>query len=189
MFDLRQVKAATDLPLDLDIARQHLRQDQEADDLMIELYLAAAVESVEQMTGRALMPQTWEYRPRCLDRCSVQLPLAPLLSVESLTVGGEVLATADYEVSAPSGATCGRGWISTATGTYSWPSGGAVIRFIAGYPSKALVPASLKSAILLAVGSLYENREAEAEKSGSTARMLAENPAYMRLLRPYQLIG
>lgn len=186
MLDLRLVQGATVLPVDLDVARQHLRQDQEADDLMIGLYLRAAVDSVQDMTGRALMRSTWEYRARSLDCCSVRLPLAPLISVESVTVDGAALTADDYEVIAPSGATCGRGWITTEA---TWPSGPAVVKFVAGYPSKDAVPAALQAAVLLALGSLYENREAEAEKSGSTARMLAENPAYMRLLRPYMLIG
>lgn len=178
----------------LDLARQHLRQDQDFDDAMIAIYLRAAAESVENLTGRALLPQVWEYRiratvyggPYLVTGCRIRLPLAPLLEVVSVTVGGEVEAPAGYFVEAPSGPTCGRGSVEVVDG---WASGDAAIRFRAGYASAAHVPAALQAACLLSLGSLYENREAEAEKSGSTARMLAENPAFMRLIRPYQLIG
>lgn len=195
MFDLRRVTGPAELPLKTDIARQHLRQDQTADDTMIEIYLGAAVQSVEDSTGRVLMPQTWEWRTRCMLRGCIRIPLAPLLEVVSVTAAGTLIDPTDYEVSAPGGATCGRGEIywagtgGTSLVTAGEPHPQTVIRFKAGYANADDVPFPLKAAILLALGSLYENREAEAEKSGTTARMLAENPAYQRLLRPYQLIG
>ncbi|MDQ1078004.1 hypothetical protein [Pseudoroseomonas cervicalis] len=184
---LRLITPPTQRPIDLDIARQHLRQDSGADDVMIELYLAAAVQSVQDMTGRALLPQTWEYRLDVPAGCvsqPLQIPLAPLLSVESVMLDGVAVAPDAYGAVMPSGPTCGRGFLDLGDA-----SGAAVIRFRAGYEAPQMVPAALQAAVLLALGSLYENREAEAEKSGTTARMLAENPAYMRLLRPYMLIG
>lgn len=196
MLDLRLIQPPVETPFALDIARQHLRQDQASDDLMIEIYLKAAVQSVQDATGRVLMPQVWEYRPEgtaygCAQLVAggrTQLPLAPLLSVQSVTIGSVALTTADYTVRAPSGPTCGRGEVVFGASQY-WGDEAGVIRFTAGYATTDFVPAPLTAAVLLALGSLYENREAEAEKSGSTARMLAENPAYMRLIRPYQLIG
>ena len=189
MLDLRLVTPPSGLVVELDIARQHLRQDQLAEDVMIELYLQAAVQSVQDATGRALLPQTWELR---LDEApchrSIDLPMAPLLSVEAISFSGVPSLDATYTVAAPSGPTCGPGRVTAIDGG-SWPSGAAVIRFTAGYASADHVPAPLKAAVLLALGSLYENREAEAEKSGASARMLAANPAFARLIRPYQLIG
>jgi uncharacterized phiE125 gp8 family phage protein len=202
MLDLRLITPPTGPVIATDIARQHLRQDQTADDIMIDLYVAAAAQSVQDMTGRALLPQTWEYRlqptgygcAQLVTANRTQLPLAPLLSVESITVDGAVVLAADYTVHAPSGPTCGRGEIEFSHGwssawSYGYGTGSAVIRFTAGYETADHIPAPLKAAVLLALGSLYENREAEAEKSGASARMLAENPAFMRLIRPYQLIG
>lgn len=193
---LRLITPPTGDVVALDLARQHLRQDQDFDDAMISIYLAAAAQSVQDLTGRALLPQVWEYRlrsgatgyaqPYLVTGCRIRLPLAPLLEVESVTVGGAAEDPAGYYVDAPSGPACGRGSIEVVDG---WTAGDAAIRFRAGYESAAHVPAPLQAAVLLSLGALYENREAEAEKSGATARMLAENPAFMRLIRPYQLIG
>lgn len=56
-------------------------------------------------------------------------------------------------------------------------NGETVIRFRAGYPDG--VPAPIRMAILLHVGSLYENREQSAEKWAPTR-------AYEALLAPYR---
>lgn len=191
---LRLITPPTNPPIALDLARQHLRQDQDFDDAMIGIYLAAAAQSVQDMTGRALMPQVWEYSVSdwpCYGN-GIRLPLAPLLSVDAVTAD-EVVAPTVYRVEVPSGPTCGRGYVYLASGA-SWPSvepdtAAITIRFTAGYQNASFVPAPLQAAVLLALGSLYENREAEAEVGGSAARSLAENPAFMRLIRPYQLIG
>lgn len=195
----RLITPATLTPIALDIARQHLRQDAEADDVLIEQYLRAAVQSVEDSTGRAMCPQVWEYRlremstvygaPYLVTGCRLRLPIAPVLAIESITADGVDLDPSEYELDAPSGPTCGRGDVLFLAGSWGPAFNGVSIRYRAGYETPAHVPAALVAAVLLALGSLYDNREAEAEKSGATARMLAENPAYMRLLRPYQLIG
>lgn len=47
--------------------------------------------------------------------------------------------------------------------------------------SPQYIPSSIKSAALLIVGDLYENREGAGEKD------IKENPAVMRLLYPYRV--
>lgn len=160
----------------IDLARQHLRQDQTEDDAIIALQLQAAMQAVEAETGRALVPQTWEYEVEEAETC-ITLPIAPVLEIEAVTVEG---LGSLYSADLPSGPTCGRAVVRL-----EGVSGRTVIRFRAGYQN---VPAPLQAAVLLALGSLYDNRSAEAE-TGGTARSLSANPAYMRLIRPYQLIG
>lgn len=186
----RRLSAPAVDPIELDIARQHLRQDSGADDIMIEVYLRAAVDSVERDTGRALISQRWEYTTNDFSLGSVWLPRAPVLSIESVKKGEpsdeEFSDFSGYVSYLPSGPNADAAQIRIDTP----PSGLLRVTYVAGYgPSGRDVPAALNAAVLLALGSLYENREAEAEKSGSTARMLAENPAYERLIRPYRLIG
>lgn len=199
---LRLVTPPAADPVMLDIARQHLRQDQTEDDVIVALLLKAAVDTVEAATGRALVPQTWDYVLPWQWRCgwsytnsahwyhrTITLPLAPLMSVEAVSVGGVDVDPAGYVVDAPSGPTCGRASIRLDYGA-GWPDGYAdhnalTIRFQAGY---RVVPAGLQAAVLMALGSLYENRAAEAETGGGTARSLSANPAFERLIRPFQLL-
>ena len=123
---LRLVSPPSSAPLMIDLARQHLRQDQVEDDAIIALQLQAAVESVEAETGRVLMPQTWEYRldgttcgrPQLVTGDRIRLPLAPLLSVETVVADGVPLAADEYEVIAPAGPTCGRGEVRFLDGSW-----------------------------------------------------------------------
>jgi uncharacterized phiE125 gp8 family phage protein len=195
MLDLRLITPPLGAPVALDIARQHVRVGHMQEDILLEAFIAAATQAVQDSTGRALMPQVWEYRMRCSLSGWLRIPVAPLLSVDSITAAGVVLDTEDYAVDAPSGPTCGRGQIyfggsgGCGLAGSADPAPATTIRFTAGYQTEDHVPAPLVSAILLLVGSLYENREAESERSGAAARILNTNPAYERLLAPYRLIG
>lgn len=191
-------------PVAIDILRQHVRLMEDYDDALLSLYQQAAVENIEAETQRCLMPQTWELRldrwPDSRDHCagSIMIPHAPLIAVDSVVVVHEdgtaqTISPASYAIDAPYGPICGRARISPGSG--GWPDvSGAVhapirITYRAGYSGGNPLPAALQAAVLLAVGSLYENREAEAEKSGSGARVLAGNPAYQRLLQPYRILN
>ena len=94
-------------------------------------------------------------------------------TVERVT--GYALAEADYEWS-PEG--CRREPLPIWPGTVTSDADAYPILFTA---NPGPVPAPLKSAILLLVGDLYENREA-----GGDA--LAENPTFERLIWPYRRV-
>lgn len=186
-MDHRLITPPAAEPVSLSDAKVHLRVDGSAEDVLIAAYLQAAREHVENVTGRALMLQTWELR---LDAWSdrIELPRAPLASITSVkyddTTGAEQSASG-YQTVQPSGPTAGCGTVLPPAGG-SWPSAGAGagairVRYVAGHATAADVPAALRAAVLLTLGDLYENREASSAVSVST------NPAFHRLIFPYRL--
>jgi uncharacterized phiE125 gp8 family phage protein len=69
----------------------------------------------------------------------------------------------------------------------AWPDydttrpGAVTVRFTAGYGNATAVPAAIKAAILLYIGDLYANREAQGEQ-------LFANDAARRLLAPFRKV-
>jgi uncharacterized phiE125 gp8 family phage protein len=190
MLDLRLVTPASESPVALDIARQHCRVASTDEDVVLTVYLAAATQAVEEATGRALLPQVWDYRPAPGCGHVIRLPHAPVAAIQQVASiaddGTETsLEAASFTAVLPSGPTCGQG-VVTLLGSSVGAS--VRIRYRAGYPVNQ-VPPALHAAILLLTGSLYENREAESERSGAATRALNTNPTYERLLAPYRLIG
>jgi uncharacterized phiE125 gp8 family phage protein len=139
------------------------------------------------------MLQDWELRlPEFPRRGPITVPRPPLAGVLSLTTVAAdgtmaIINEADYQVDAPSGpyAQPGSVWASSSV---SWPStdsdvrGAVRLRFRAGYTSADAVPASLRAALLLALGDLYANREQ------ASAANVTDNPAFERLIAPYRVM-
>lgn len=194
---LRLISGPEEEPITLSDAKSHLRVTTDADDTLISLWIAAAREQVEGLTGRALLPQTWELR---IDRFpgwrrAVELPIAPLLAVQSIAYSAAdgTLTTVDasgYDVLQSGGprAMPGRVLLSPAA---LWPIARARdaqavrITYQAGYADAASVPAALRSAVLLLLGELYESREASVPTRGAAPQALSDNPAVRRLLDPF----
>lgn len=162
-------------PITLAQAKTHLRVDDTAEDDLISALISASRTYCEKHTGRAFITQTWELvidQFPALPLTGIAVPMPPLQSVTSVkyddTGGVETtLGTIEYEVDTASEP----GWVVPVT--TGWPTSifdgiNAVrIRFVAGYAPgtdspidlAANVPASLKAAMLLHIGQLYENRE------------------------------
>jgi len=163
--------APIDEPLTLaEAKRQIRREDVTTDDTLIAQTLIPAVrERGEQASGRQFI--TARYR-QPLDRfpCdAIVLPLPPLQSVVSITYldpfGVEqTLATDQYVVLTSDGPRGGRGRIIPAYNVV-WPytqcrAQAVTVTFVAGYgDDRDAVPPRLKMAMLLGLGTLYENRE------------------------------
>ncbi|MFH5927148.1 head-tail connector protein [Roseomonas xinghualingensis] len=192
-MELRLVTPPTEGPIALDEAKAHLRVDGDAEDFTIDTLLAAAVQHVETVTHRALMPQEWSVIhsvPWAAHRCRsapLGLPNPPLRAVtrvESLDAAG--LATEmpvdTFRVLMPSGPTAGAASIVPLSG-WAWPDTGIRITYQAGYAGADAVPRALKAAILLVLGDLFENRE-----GGSQGRAYVVNPTVERLLRPFVVL-
>lgn len=167
------VEAATAPPVDLLMARAHLRAldiAPETDDLLTESWVLAAASYFEEYTGRPIMRQTFE---AWLDAFPVETrielphpPLVEVVSVRYVSSDGTLTDFTDgaspesplWETKAPSGLYARRGWITPVSGQ-SWPvardeSGAVRIRYRAGYASSAgQVPDIIRSALLLMVGS------------------------------------
>ena len=190
---LRLITPPSAEPITLTEAKQHLRVTHTDDDAMIAIYLQAArqhIDGRDGWLGRAIMTQTWELSLDCfpLDG-TIRLPFPPLQSVTSVkyddSIGDEqTLAPDAYSVDAESQP----GWVVMNAG--GWPAtfagiNAARIRFVAGYGTAAEVPASIKAALLLMLGTLYENRSEVV--IGQTAVVMPF--AAQVLLRPFQVFS
>lgn len=184
---LKLLTAAAEEPVTLAEAKLHCRVDGTDDDaLFTGVIIPAARESAEHRTGRALVTQKWELSLEAFPAGAFDLPKPPLQSVESIkyrdTAGNlQTLGPAAYTVHTSSLA----GKVAPAYGT-SWPAtrgqlDAVTVSFTAGYGDRSTVPAGLKSWILLAIGTLYENREAFA--SGQVIEL--PGGFWDRLLDPY----
>ena len=170
-MSLRLITAPTALAITLAEAKAHLRVTDTTEDLLISAMIIAASETAEQITGRAIMPQTWELT---LDAFPAEFALTrvPALSVVSLKYINEagVLTTmspTDYVLDNYDD--FGFAKVELAWG-FDWPiardtTNAVTLRFTAGYADAAAVPESIKAWIKLTVSTMYENREAEAYSS------------------------
>lgn len=175
--DWRIVTYPSGEPITIEEARQHLRIDTygsppaHPDDGLIMMQLAAAREYCERYLGYSVAQHTVEM---ALDSFTedIELPLGPVLSIQSLTYIDEdddeiTLDPADYSLdvfaSNPWRLTSVNDW-PTALGDASHP---IRITYLTGYssgsPSNNPLPAAIRAAILLVLGSLYEQREDSSE--------------------------
>ena len=167
---LRLITAASALAVSLDEAKAHLRVTEIAEDGLIESMLWAAQDMAEQVTGRALMTQTWEMT---VDDWYyiIELTRPPVQSITSVTYTDDAgvvqtLAADQYTLINDD---FGFSRIVQAYGA-TWPenrgdSESIRVTFVAGYANAAAVPQAIKAWIKLQVSAMYENREAEAYSS------------------------
>ena len=168
---LKLITAATTYPVTLEEAKLHCRIESADEDTLISALIASATETAEQITGRALMAQTWELTLDAFPD-AFELTRVPVQSIASVkyydesgvqqTLGGGLYAldNADdngfaYVVPVYSG---------------TWPAtrdqiNAVAVRYVAGYANAAAVPESVKAWIKLMAGSMFENRESVASGS------------------------
>lgn len=171
-------------PISTAAAKLQCRVDHADEDTLIDTYIAAARGYVEQMTGRALITQTWEYTSDSFTPSGVirlgRSPLQTITYVKYYNSAGVLttVASADYfaDVSLPLGE------LTLAYGAY-WPSprsqrNAVTVRFVAGYgDDPENVPAGLRAAMLLMVAHMYTTREAFI-----TGTIIQDNPAMQNLM-------
>lgn len=174
-------------PVTLAEAKSHCRVDGSDDDALITALIVAARESAEHETGRALCTQTREI---AFDEFADELVLrgAPVQSVTSVKYINDsgvetTLANTEYSLDSDSEP----GIVSLAYGK-SWPTvrliANAVrVRYACGYGLAAAVPQSIKQWILLAVGTMYAQRETV----GSNQSAALPDRFWHRLLDPYRI--
>lgn len=168
-------------PVSLDEAKDHLRIIGTAEDPYISALLGAATDAVEKMSGRQLQTATFELSVGGFPAGQILLPLPPLQSVEAISYtdpSGVEQSLTTFEVDTANRTVApafGEQWPATAAATNA-----VRVRFIAGY-ADGEVPFSLRAAILLLVGGLYENREA------FNAAKLHDNQAVALLVAPYRV--
>lgn len=206
-MSLRIVSYPSAEPIDLEEARLHLRVDADGsppshpDDSLILGLVSTAREWAESFTGLRIAERTYELRMDAFAD-TVVLPKRPVQSVEAVTYidpeGVEqTLDDAVYVFDAgpedarledDDGATVKLG------SDQSWPeirgnSGDVRIRFVAGYslpgasPQTAPLPSSIRAAMLLVLGHLYNNRE-----DTSVVKLETLPLGATVLLRPYRVL-
>lgn len=185
---LIRIAAPASEPLDLATAKLHCRVDGSDDDALIAALIVAAREQAEHETGRALVTQTWELVHDAFPEAFV-LRRAPIKSVTSLkyldSADGteQTLDPADYLLDKDSEPgyvvpAYGKAWPAT------WPVPNAVrVRYVCGYGLAAAVPVAIKQWMLLAIGTMYAQRESLI--SGQTASL--PDRFWAGLLDPYRL--
>ena len=201
MSSLSLVTAPTIEPLTLAEAKDHLREDGTDQDPWIIGAIVSAREWIESYVRRAIMTQTWDltmdkfprkdpvdlYKTLVRDD-TIEVPLPPLISVVSLKYvdndgATQTLAANKYIVDSKRNP--GR---VTPAFQEVWPDSRNIVnavtlQFTAGYgPAVTDVPESIKSAMLLLISHLYENREA------TSTFKLTEIPMGVKgLLGPYRI--
>lgn len=161
---LIRIAAPASEPLDLATAKLHCRVDGTDDDALITALIVAAREQAEHETGRALITQTWELVHDAFPEAFVlrKAPIQSLTSIkyldavtgaeQSLNLSDVILDSASepgYVVPA-----YGKAWPDT------WPVPNAVrCRYVCGYSTASDVPQAIKQWMLLAIGTMYAQRE------------------------------
>ena len=154
-------------PLSIEDAKEHLRIDQNDEDVWLLDAIKAVRQRAEGMLGRALISQTLEVALSGWPATRViALPRPPLVSVTSVKYFNEAdaeatLAASNYIVDTRT--TPGRLVLKS---TMSWPAtvlrevNGVIIRYVAGFGELASdVPPEIRAAMKLWLGEMYENRE------------------------------
>jgi len=190
---LVEVTAPSEEPISMEVARLHLRVDHQDDDALILSLIKAARDWAETFTRRALITQTWRLSlEKWPSSDTIEVPLPPLQSVSSIAYKDKdgtqsTFSSSSYIVDTDKTP----GEIVLAYGE-SWPGGSLyptspiAITFAAGYGASASsVPASIRQAMLLLIGHLYENRESTVGVGNITVVPMGVEA----LLWPYRVLG
>ena len=174
--------AADALDWDDDI-KPHLRLDSDDEETRVmDGLVPAATDWCESATGRQLVNATWAFQfSGFADACfaakqlckyapdTILVPRPPLVSVtwvkyyDTANVQ-QTWGTSNYTVSTLAGPKCGPGWIRPVPGvsfpsTYVRPDA-VEIKAVCGYGAASTsVPGGLRSAMLLLLADMFENRE------------------------------
>lgn len=183
------ITAPSEEPVSLAEAKAHCRVDGTSDDTLITALIVAAREQVEHKTGRAFCTQTWELVLDAFPAAFAlrKAPTQSLVSLKYLDVDGveQTLDPADTLLDKDSEP----GYLTPAYGK-TWPESYAVpnavrVRYVCGYGAAAAVPQSIKSWMLLAIGTMYAQRETIV--AGQVSAL--PDDFWHRLLDPFVIYG
>lgn len=184
-------------PVSLTEAKLHLRLAADAtaaaaytaEDTLLSALIQAARERAEAITRRAFVTQTWEmYLDEWPREGFIRLPLPPLQSVTSVKyTDADGVEHTFTDWTADTASLPGRVVLNYGA---AWPSetmrtnNPIAVQFVAGYGDAAAVPASIRAAMLLMIGHLYENREESIAGVSITAIPMGAEA----LLSPFRLV-
>jgi uncharacterized phiE125 gp8 family phage protein len=178
------VTAPTDLPLDLGFVGGDLLRVTNGgeENRALEFYIQAATSAAEDVTKRALMPQTWALILNKFPAGPIVLPRPPLIEVTSVAyydtddVAQTLTASPAEYVVAPSGH-YSKARVFPVDGT-SWPStstrpDAVTVTFECGYESEDdPVFGLIKTGIGIMVGELYKQRTLSVQQPNNTSAQL-----------------
>lgn len=176
-MSLRLITPAAALAVSLDEAKLHLRVDGADEDTLITALITAAAETAEQITGRAIMPQTWELTldafPGAMELTRV--PAASVTSVKYYDTTGTQITLPGAAYTLDNVDDFGLAYVAPAYGS-EWPEtreqiNAVAVRYVAGYADAAAVPQPIKQWMLLQIGAMYANRERETVANGAPATL------------------
>jgi uncharacterized phiE125 gp8 family phage protein len=163
MFGLTLVTGPASEPVSVATLKTHLRINVNDEDTLLASYITAARMTFENLSGLALIAQTWKLS---LDGWPLEdviyLPRPPLQSVSHVKYRDReevlnTLASSKYYVDAatvPGRIVFGETFDRPTLTDYQLPK--VEIQFVAGFVS---VPEQVKLAIMLLAGTFYKNRE------------------------------
>ena len=174
-MSLKLITPASTLAVSLVEAKAHLRVDSSDEDTLITALITSATETAEQITGRAIMPQTWELTQDAFDDPMVltRVPVASVTSVNYLNESGNLIVLDPSAYDLYNTDDFGYATVLPAYET-AWPAtrdttNAVAVRYVAGYADAASVPEGIKQWIKLTVSAMFENREAEAYSSSAVS--------------------
>jgi uncharacterized phiE125 gp8 family phage protein len=158
--------AATVEPVTATEAKQRLRVTHTSDDTLLENLISSAREAVEMNTGRALAAAEYRWVSTEAEGTVLRLPLWPVASVEAVSYENadgdrQTMDAADYTLDGDRAQVRIDEIPDYAT---NW-----TVEFTVAPTG---IPSSLKDAIILFVGDLYENPEAKLENSAAADRLM-----------------
>lgn len=177
-------------PVNLAQAKSQCRVDHTDDDADIQSYLDAAIEHLDGyggILGRALVNQTW--RQDFAGFCDVmRLPLAPLVSITSVTYYDADNALQTLSAATYTSYTDARGPVIALNYGQTWPAvyprpNAVSVTFVAGYGAAATdVPSRIRNAIRIHVEQMYRTRGVD------TAEQRYPTMTYERLIKPFERV-
>lgn len=165
-MSLRLITPPATEPVTLAEAKAHLRVTESAEDALITAMITAARERCEHVLCRALIHQTWELTLDAFPE-AIRLdypPLSSVTSVQYVDPDGNLQNWSSLEYYVDKAAE--PGYVVPGYGS-EWPAirdqaNAVIVRYVAGYGAAAsAVPQAIRNWLLLAVGTLYETREAD----------------------------
>jgi uncharacterized phiE125 gp8 family phage protein len=154
-------------PLELSTVQAHLRLTETSELGLLDLYAKAAREALERELGRQFISATYDgYLDAFPAGDTIELPMAPLVSVTSITYydvndTAATVTASDYDVDVASEPgrivlAYGKTWPTTTLR----PSNAVVVRYVAGYGTEpSNVPAPIRLALLHLTAHAFEHRE------------------------------
>lgn len=162
----RRTVPPTALAVSVADAKAHARIEVADDDVLIESLIQVATDLAETLTGRAIMPQTWETTldsfPEAFELA--RIPVASVVAVFYVDEAGITQTVAPGAYTLDASEDVGPVYLVPAYGS-EWPTtrdqiNAVMVRYVCGYADAASVPEPVKQWIKIQVATMYDNRHA-----------------------------